>query len=140
MLDDPATVAASVTTLVIGVAAGIRYAIKAFFKDRVDINVSHAANDVINTLRDEVGRLAISVSELSRVNVEVRDERDRLRTEVTQLTYAVNSIKDVLITILGEEEAMRRLHERGIERRPSGSGSGFTDSRSPGPDDHDDDH
>lgn len=115
---DPAVVAASVTTAIIGIGAGVRFAIKLFFRDRVDVSASSATNEVINTLRDEVGRLAKTVAELSRVNEEVRAERDRLRVEVTHLTFAVNSFRDLFTELLGEKEASRRLRERGIEYNP----------------------
>jgi hypothetical protein len=51
---------------------------------------------------------------MSHANKTMREERDGLRTEVMHLTYAVNALRNVLVELLGEEEALRRLRERGI--------------------------
>jgi hypothetical protein len=115
ILSDPATVAGAVTTTLLAVVGGIRFAIKTYSKDRVDVTVNSATNQIINTLRDEVRRLSETVTELNKVNTEVRVERDSLRNEVMNLTYAVDRLKDVVVTILGEEAAARQLRERGLD-------------------------
>lgn len=114
MSQDPTTWAMVSSTIVAALLIGLRLAIKTFFKDKIDFNAAGATNEVISNLRNEVSRLATTVSELSNANRIMREERDELRTEVMHLTYAVNALRDVLIELLGEEEAFKRLHERGI--------------------------
>lgn len=114
MSQDPTTWAMVSSTIVAALLIGLRLAIKTFFKDKIDFNAAGATNEVISNLRNEVSRLATTVSELSNANRIMREERDELRTEVMHLTYAVNSLRDVLIELLGEEEAFKRLRERGI--------------------------
>lgn len=114
MSQDPTTWAMVSSTIVAALLIGLRLAIKTFFKDKIDFNAAGATNEVISNLRNEVSRLATTVSELSNANRIMREERDELRTEVMHLTYAVNSLRNVLIELLGEEEAFKRLRERGI--------------------------
>ena len=114
MSQDPTTWAMVSSTIVAALLIGLRLAIKTFFKDKIDFNAAGATNEVISNLRNEVSRLATTVSELSNANRIMREERDELRTEVMHLTYAVNSLRNVLIELLGEEEALKRLRERGI--------------------------
>ena len=114
MSQDPTTWAMVSSTIVAALLIGLRLAIKAFFKDKIDFNAAGATNEVISNLRNEVARLASTVSELSNANRIMREERDELKTEVIHLTYAVNALRDVLIELLGEEEALKRLRDRGI--------------------------
>lgn len=114
MSQDPTTWAMVSSTIVAALLIGLRLAIKTFLKDKIDFNAAGATNEVISNLRNEVSRLATTVSELSNANRIMREERDELRTEVMHLTYAVNSLRNVLIELLGEEEALKRLRERGI--------------------------
>jgi regulator of replication initiation timing len=114
MSQDPTTWAMVASTIVAALLFGLRLAIKTFFKDKIDFNAAGATNEVISNLRNEVARLATTVSEMSHANKTMREERDGLRTEVMHLTYAVNALRNVLVELLGEEEALRRLRERGI--------------------------
>lgn len=114
MSQEPTSLALVTSTIVAALLFGLRLAIKTYFKDKIDFNAAGATNEVISNLRNEVARLASTVSELSNANRIMREERDELRTEVMHLTYAVNALRDVLIELLGEEEAHKRLHERGI--------------------------
>ena len=114
MSQDPTTWAMVASTIVAALLFGLRLAIKTFFKDKIDFNAAGATNEVISNLRNEVARLATTVSEMSHANKIMREERDGLRTEVMHLTYAVNALRNVLVELLGEEEALRRLRERGI--------------------------
>ena len=121
MSQDPTTWAMVSSTIVAALLIGLRLAIKAFFKDKIDFNAAGATNEVISNLRNEVARLASTVSELSNANRIMREERDELKTEVMHLTYAVNALRDVLIELLGEEEALKRLRDRGIVSPSKGS-------------------
>ena len=105
------------TVGVVGLFALLRMAIMSWYKDRATANANDATTQVISTLRDELTRFATVVSETSKLNQQLREERDGLRTEVIHLTYSVNALKDIMVEILGEERAQSKFIERGIHKK-----------------------